>query len=339
MHPSITIEDLSKNYGDTAAISAVSLVVPESSFTVLLGPSGCGKSTLLRLISGLETPSAGRIKIDGKQVENLPANARNLSMVFQSYALFPHLNVAENILFGLQVRKVPKAEQAARLQKTAGMMGLEKLLSRRPSQLSGGQQQRVALARAVIAERPICLMDEPLSNLDAKLRAQMRREIRDLQKNLGLTMVYVTHDQVEAITMADQVVLLNNGRVEQVAPPSQMYDQPATTFAARFIGTPAMNLINADTLNAHSQMIWPEGVIIGVRPEDVSVGITGVAARVTTVEYLGADRLLTCQIGPEVMIARISARDELPGDGQILLKWPASSQHLFDAQSSQRFTQ
>jgi len=339
LHPSITIEDLSKNYGDTAAISAVSLVVPESSFTVLLGPSGCGKSTLLRLISGLETPSAGRIKIDGKQVENLPANARNLSMVFQSYALFPHLNVAENILFGLQVRKVPKAEQAARLQKTAGMMGLEKLLSRRPSQLSGGQQQRVALARAVIAERPICLMDEPLSNLDAKLRAQMRREIRDLQKNLGLTMVYVTHDQVEAITMADQVVLLNNGRVEQVAPPSQMYDQPATTFAARFIGTPAMNLINADTLNAHSQMIWPEGVIIGVRPEDVSVGITGVAARVTTVEYLGADRLLTCQIGPEVMIARISARDELPGDGQILLKWPASSQHLFDAQSSQRFTQ
>jgi len=191
----------------------------------------------------------------------------------------------------------------------------------------------------VIAERPICLMDEPLSNLDAKLRAEMRREIRDLQKNLGLTMIYVTHDQVEAITMADQVVLLNNGRVEQVAHPSQMYDQPATTFAARFIGTPAMNLINADTLNAHSQMIWPEGVIIGVRPEDVSVGITGVSARVTSVEYLGADRLLTCQIGPEVMIARISARDELPGDGQILLKWPASSQHLFDAQSSQRFTQ
>ncbi|MBL1435429.1 MAG: ABC transporter ATP-binding protein [Rhodobacteraceae bacterium] len=337
MHTGITIENLSKNFGDTAAISDVSLVVPQSSFTVLLGPSGCGKSTLLRLISGLETPCAGRIWIDGKHVENLPANARNLSMVFQSYALFPHLNVAENILFGLQVRKVPKAEQAARLQKTAGMMGLEKLLSRRPSQLSGGQQQRVALARAVIAERPICLMDEPLSNLDAKLRAEMRREIRDLQKNLGLTMVYVTHDQVEAITMADQVVLLNNGAVEQVATPGQMYDQPATTFAARFIGTPAMNLIKADTLNAHSQTIWPEGVIIGVRPEDVSVGITGVSARVTAVEYLGADRLLTCQIGPEALIARISARDQLPGDGQILLKWPATSQHLFDANSGQRF--
>ena len=339
LHTGISIENLSKNFGDTIAINDVSLEVPQSSFTVLLGPSGCGKSTLLRLISGLEAPSTGHIQIDGKQVENLPASARNLSMVFQSYALFPHLSVADNILFGLQVRKVSKAEQTTRLNKVAGMMGLEKLLFRRPAQLSGGQQQRVALARAVIAERPICLMDEPLSNLDAKLRAEMRREIRDLQKNLGLTMVYVTHDQVEAITMADQVVLLNKGAVEQVAPPSQMYDQPATTFAARFIGTPAMNLISADTLNAHSQMNWPEEAIIGVRPEDVSVGITGASARVTAVEYLGADRLLSCQIGPEALVARISARAEIPGDGQILLKWPATSQHLFDAKSGERFTQ
>ena len=338
MHTGITLENLSKSFGDTRAINDVSLTVPQHSFTVLLGPSGCGKSTLLRLISGLETPSAGHIRIDGKPVEHLPASARNLSMVFQSYALFPHLSVADNILFGLQVRKVGKAEQAARLAKVAGMMGLDKLLSRRPAQLSGGQQQRVALARAVIAERPICLMDEPLSNLDAKLRAEMRREIRDLQKTLGLTMVYVTHDQVEAITMADQVVLLNNGRIEQVAPPSEIYDQPATTFAARFIGTPAMNLISADTLNAHSQMIWPAGVTIGVRPEDVSIGITGVAARVAAVEYLGADRLLTCEIGPERLVARVSARDAIPGDGRILLTWPASSQHMFNAETGQRFT-
>lgn len=338
--PAIKIEKITKAFGDTIAIDGMPLEVPEGSFTVLLGPSGCGKSTLLRLISGLETPTSGTIRIDGQQVDNQPVSARNLSMVFQSYALFPHLSVADNILFGLQVRKVAKAEQIERLKKVAAMMGLSQLLDRRPAQLSGGQQQRVALARAVIGERKVCLMDEPLSNLDAKLRAEMRQEIRNLQQNLGLTMVYVTHDQVEAITMADQVVLLNDGRIDQIAPPTEMYEKPDTLFAARFIGTPAMNLINAETLNDNSGLALPKGTVFGVRPEDVLLDTKGpVPAKVVAVEYLGADRLIACQIGNEQLLARAPARDELPGDGNITLTWKPNATHLFDAASGKRLKQ
>ncbi len=333
----ISLEGISKIFGNTTAIDNVSLDIPDSSFTVLLGPSGCGKSTLLRLIAGLETPTSGHIRIDDCSVEDKPASARNLSMVFQSYALFPHLTVADNILFGLQVRKVCREDQRAQLARVADMMGLDRLLDRKPSQLSGGQQQRVALARAVISGRRICLMDEPLSNLDAKLRQEMRQEIRDLQQKLGLTMVYVTHDQVEAITMADQVVLLNEGRIDQVATPAQMYDRPETVFSARFIGTPAMNLIPAEKLTANSRLQLPENTVFGIRPEDVRLDTGGpVPAVVTGVEYLGADQLVTCRIGDQPMIARLPARDELPDDGNVTLAWKPRSQHLFDAQSGQR---
>src|SRR5499427_8450996 len=210
---------------------------------VLLGPSGCGKSTTLRLIAGLEDVSAGVIRIGGEDVTHRPPAARHLSMVFQSYALFPHLSVAENIVFGLRVRRVPAAERLARLARVAGLLGLESLLGRKPSQLSGGQQQRVALGRAIIAETPVCLMDEPLSNLDAQLRLDMRREIRALQRTLGITMVYVTHDQIEAMSMADRVILMRAGRIEQDASPAELYEYPANTFVARFIGTPPMNLL------------------------------------------------------------------------------------------------
>ena len=283
----IAVRHVSKHWGATRAVDDVSLEVARGTLAVLLGPSGCGKSTTLRLIAGLETVTAGEVFIGGEAVTALPPVRRNIAMVFQSYALFPHLTVAENIVFGLRVRRVPRAERAARLRRVAELLGLGDLLDRKPSQLSGGQQQRVALGRAIIAEKPVCLMDEPLSNLDAQLRADMRREIRALQQKLGMTLVYVTHDQTEAMTMADQVILLREGRVEQDAPPAEMYARPATVFAARFVGTPPMNLLRLDAA---------PGRLIGVRPEDVRLGDSGLAARVTAVEYLGPDTIVTCAV-------------------------------------------
>jgi indole-3-glycerol phosphate synthase/ABC-type proline/glycine betaine transport system ATPase subunit len=238
----IAAENLSKHWttadGNVRAVDEVSFEFDEGTLNVLLGPSGCGKSTTLRLIAGLERADTGRIRIAGRDVTHLPPSQRNIAMVFQSYALFPHLTVSENIIFGLKVRKVASTDVMTRLKKVAELLGLEKLLDRKPSQLSGGQQQRVALGRAIIAEAPVCLMDEPLSNLDAQLRQEMRAEIRNLQRQLGITMVYVTHDQVEAMSMADRVVLLDKGRIEQNATPVELYESPANTFVARFIGTP-----------------------------------------------------------------------------------------------------
>ncbi len=239
----ISLDRVSKHWGAARAVDDVSFEVEAGSLVVLLGPSGCGKSTTLRLIAGLERVDSGRVSIGGSDVTAAPPSKRRIAMVFQSYALFPHLTVAENIQFGLAVRRVAKAEQAERLARVAGLLGLSALLHRKPSQLSGGQQQRVALGRAIIAEQPVCLMDEPLSNLDAQLRQEMRNEIRALQQSLGMTMVYVTHDQAEAMSMADRVILMREGRIEQDATPSDLYERPATLFAARFIGTPPMNIL------------------------------------------------------------------------------------------------
>src|SRR5919206_5137225 len=216
----VRLEGVTKSWGPEPALNGISFSARAGDLVALLGPSGCGKSTTLRLVAGLETATEGAIRIAGRDVTALPPAKRGISMVFQNYALFPHLSVAENIVFGLKVRDVPRSEREARLKRTAGLLGLERLLDRKPSQLSGGQQQRVALGRAIIAEKPVCLMDEPLSNLDAQLRAEMRREIRALQQKLGMTMVYVTHDQTEAMTMSDQVILMREGRVEQDAPPA-----------------------------------------------------------------------------------------------------------------------
>ena len=237
---SVSLKGVTKSWGDTTALNNVSLDVPAGQFTALLGPSGCGKSTALRIVSGLDDPTSGQVFIDGEDVTDAAPAARDIAMVFQSYALFPHLSVAENIIFGLRVRGLSRSDRDQKLKAAAELLGLGHLLDRRPSQLSGGQQQRVALGRAIVADKSIFLMDEPLSNLDAKLRAEMREEIRDLQRRLGVTMLYVTHDQVEAVTMADQVVLMNQGQVEQVASPRVMYETPATLFAAKFIGTPPM---------------------------------------------------------------------------------------------------
>ena len=244
----ITLKQISKSWSDTRVLSDVSITIPGGQFTILLGPSGCGKTTLLRLISGLETVDSGEIWAGDVNITHHPAEKRNLSFVFQSYALFPHLSVRENILFGLKTRRVARNAMQERLVEVADLLGIGALLDRKPAQLSGGQQQRVALGRALISRRPICLMDEPLSNLDAKLRQSMRKELRDLQKSIGFTMIYVTHDQAEAMSMADHVALMNQGHIEQFSSPKILYARPETEFVARFIGSPAMNVVTADAL-------------------------------------------------------------------------------------------
>src|SRR3954471_10044580 len=261
----IVLEQVTKRYGRVTAVEGVSFRAERGSFVVLLGPSGCGKSTLLRLIAGLEELTTGKITVEGRDVTRLDPTERCLSMVFQSYALFPHLSVAENIVFGLKVRGLPAAERRERLARVAELVGLAERLEHKPQQLSGGQRQRVALARAIVSENPICLMDEPLSNLDAQLRHEMRVEIRALQQRLGMTVIYVTHDQVEAMSMADHVILLRAGRIEQEGTPAELYAKPASTFAARFIGTPAMNLVRLATV----QPGGPSDRVLGIRPEDI----------------------------------------------------------------------
>jgi sn-glycerol 3-phosphate transport system ATP-binding protein len=321
----ITLDHVSKNWGPVRAVDNVSLTAEQGSLLVLLGPSGCGKSTTLRLIAGLEQLDGGTITIGGTDVTHLTSAQRKISMVFQSYALFPHLSVAENIVFGLRVRRVSRAERDARLKRVAEIVGLGQLLERKPSQLSGGQRQRVALGRAIIAEARVCLMDEPLSNLDAKLRHEMRTEIRALQQRLGMTMVYVTHDQTEAMTMADRVVLMRDGRVEQNGSPEELYNRPATAFTARFIGTPPMNLIAQG------------GRLIGIRPEHIDiVSQDGHAARVKAVEHLGADSIILCEIeGQPVSVRQDGFSKAHPGD-DVRLAWDAGHEHQFDQKSKQR---
>jgi sn-glycerol 3-phosphate transport system ATP-binding protein len=329
---SIRLIDIGKRWGETIALEGIDLEIAAGSFCVLLGPSGCGKSTTLRIIAGLEAATSGHVLIDGQDVTNLPPAQRNIAMVFQNYALFPHLSVADNITFGLSVRKVAADETARRLAQTADLLGLAHLLDRKPSQLSGGQQQRVALGRALVAQAKVCLMDEPLSNLDAQLRQEMRTELRQLQQRLGLTVVYVTHDQAEAMSMADQVVLLNKGRIEQAATPRALYAQPATTFAASFIGTPSMNLLRLDGDRIAGSDV-PAGRAahwLGLRPEAVTLG-GHVPARIRSIEYLGADLILHCAIGSETLTVRTGGQSELAADGDVLLDWAPASAHHFDA--------
>ena len=336
----IDTHNLVKEWGDVRAVDDVSFQVADGSLTVLLGPSGCGKSTILRMIAGLEEVTSGTIAIGGKDVTHVDAAKRGVSMVFQSYALFPHLNVKENILFGLKVRGVPAIEQQKRLGAVASMVGLEELLFRKPANLSGGQRQRVALARSIVSQQPVCLMDEPLSNLDAKLRNEMRDEIRALQQKLNLTMIYVTHDQTEAMTMADQVVLLQNGRIEQTGPPYDLYEKPVTTFAAHFIGSPPMNLLQLNLIkdlkgliDAGGEMPLPDeiqGWCIGVRPEEIKLSPQGLPAVVEAVDFLGAETIIRLFHGEQTLFARVNGRSKImPGD-QTNLSWSSSVIHLFN---------
>jgi sn-glycerol 3-phosphate transport system ATP-binding protein len=330
---SIVLIDIAKSWGDSTALHAVNLEIRPGTFCVLLGPSGCGKSTTLRIVAGLETASGGQVLIDGRDVTTLPPARRGIAMVFQNYALFPHLSVADNITFGLSVRKTPAAETARRLRDAAGLLGLGALLDRKPSQLSGGQQQRVALGRALVAQAKVCLMDEPLSNLDAQLRQDMRRELRDLQRQLGLTVVYVTHDQTEAMSMADQVVLLNQGRVEQAGMPRDLYARPATTFAGRFIGTPPMNLVALDNgrIAGSDTAAGLQAATLGVRPEAIVLDPGGIPATVQSVEYLGADLVLRCVIGTQTFLVRTAGQHHAEPDDRVGLRWAPEDAHGFDA--------
>ena len=333
---SVSLRGVRKVWGETVSLDGIDLDIPAGQFTAILGPSGCGKSTTLRIIAGLEQVTDGAVAIAGQDVTALPPAKRKLSMVFQNYALFPHLSVAENIVFGLRVERLPKDERRARLEDVARLLELTPYLNRKPAALSGGQQQRVALGRAAISRRPVCLMDEPLSNLDARLRDEMRREIRALQKQLGLTMVYVTHDQTEAITMADQVVLMNAGRIEQVASPRDLYRRPATPFAARFIGSPPMNL-----LTVHALADWPEGLPedlrVGIRPEALSLASDGpIIARVKSAEFLGADTLVELTTGDQGLLAKLPGNRAFAAGEQLTLTVRPEDVHLFDADRAER---
>jgi sn-glycerol 3-phosphate transport system ATP-binding protein len=334
----IKVNNLTKSWGAATAV--------DGEFVALLGPSGCGKSTTLRLIAGLEATSAGRVVLAGRDVTALPASKRNLSMVFQSYALFPHLNVAGNVTFGLSVRGVPKAEQTVRLKRVADLLGLSALLDRRPSELSGGQQQRVALGRALIAETPICLLDEPLSNLDAQLRSEMRNEIRSLQQRLGITMVFVTHDQTEAMSMADRVILMRQGRIEQNGAPSDLYERPETVAVAKFIGTPPMNVIALTAGEGGGSVSGSGGpalappsarpLLLGVRPEHITIGAEGLPATVETTEYFGADSIIACRLGSERMLVRVPGQPGFAKGAQLRLSWASKAVHFFDLETGKR---
>jgi sn-glycerol 3-phosphate transport system ATP-binding protein len=343
----VRLSDVTKSFVGEPAVDRVSFAAEAASLVVLLGPSGCGKSTTLRLIAGLDVPDRGTIEIAGHDVTASPPARRGVAMVFQSYALFPHLSVAENIVFGLRVRRVSRAERDARLKRAADVLGLTRLLERKPSQLSGGQQQRVALGRAIVAQTPVCLMDEPLSNLDAQLRGEMRREIRALQRRLGITMVYVTHDQIEAMTMADQVILMRAGRIEQNGPPAALYERPETVFTARFVGAPPMNVVPAAVLAGRNGLAAaaPAGrdlaaLAVGVRPEAVRIATAGLPARVVAAEYLGADTQVETRVetplGEETVMVRAPGRLAAAPGETIHLDWATGDAHWFDASSQRR---
>ena len=300
---SVAVSGATKTYrsraGSVVALDGVDLAAGDGELLIVVGPSGSGKTTLLRSIAGLETLDEGAIEVGGDDVTDLPPGERSVAMVFQEYALYPHMTVRANISFGMRARKEGRGEIDRKLEAAAQHLGLEDVLARRPSELSGGERQRVALARAMVREPDAFLMDEPLSNLDAKLRAQMRTEIRNLQRSLGATMLYVTHDQVEAMTMADRVAVLRDGHVEQVAAPVELYDEPATAFVARFVGNPPMNLIDAPP--------WAPDVTIGVRPEHVALvppGAGRLDGRISEIEFTGHESVVHVDCGTSTILVK-----------------------------------
>ena len=354
----VELMNISNSYDkQTNVLNDINISINKGEFFVLVGPSGCGKSTLLRMIAGLEEITGGVLKLSGEVANHLPPKDRNLSMVFQNYALYPHLTVEQNILFGLDVKKVNKKEQQSRLKETADMIGLSELLKRKPKELSGGQRQRVALARSVVSEAPLCLMDEPLSNLDAKLRAHMRIEIRRLQKKLGLTMIYVTHDQVEAMTMGDRIMVLNDGKVQQVGEPITLYNEPANTFVASFIGSPKMNMGKAKLSVEKRQIIVAnkltfdlslmdlihiplnEKTTIGIRAEHIYPAMEHDATHyleVVGVEQLGNETMIVFdEIDGQLWNAKWPGQWVInPGD-KVPVKMSVQNFCFFDAQSGQ----
>jgi len=325
-------EHVTKRFGAVTAVDGVDLAVADREFMVLLGPSGCGKSTLLRLVAGLETPTTGHVFIGGRSVDDIPAKDRDVAMVFQSYALYPHKSVRANIEFPLKVRKVPTAARAARVAEAAASLGLVDLLDRKPAALSGGQRQRVALARAIVRQPAVFCMDEPLSNLDAKLRAETRAELVALHRRLDATFVYVTHDQVEAMTMGTRVAVMSNGVLQQVGTPDDVYHRPATVFVAEFVGTPPMNVFPVGAFE-------PGDHRVGVRPERLRMGADGpLAATVTLVERLGHEEIVTCELrtGERVLVRHDSEAADAFGPGAVVrLDADARHRHRFDGATGQ----
>lgn len=341
----IELDGLNKSWGSHRVIKDISLTIRKGWFTALLGPSGCGKSTLLRTIAGLEKPDAGRILINGRDVTDAEPAQRQLSMVFQSYALFPHLTVAQNITFGLQVRRRPRDEQRDRMAEALRLTNLEGLQDRKPGQLSGGQRQRVALARSIVSGHSICLMDEPLSNLDAKLRHSVRHEIRDLQQRLGLTVVYVTHDQTEAMGMADHVVLLNGGEVAQQGSARELYENPNGVFSAEFIGSPPMMMIHSDVV---PEPLWPTRTSFN-QPHTLSIGVRSenlrlhedrrdaVSALIEHQEFQGAESYVYVRLrNQQKLIVRTSAALQFQVGHTYGLSWAPEHAHYFNVRNGSR---
>ena len=335
---SINLNNVTKSYGNGAkalqVIHGVTAAVADHEFIVIVGPSGCGKSTLLRMVAGLEEISGGDISIGPRVVNKLEPAERDIAMVFQNYALYPHMSVFDNMAYGLKIKKVPAAEIKQRVDKAAAILELGKFLDRKPRELSGGQRQRVAMGRAIVRQPQVFLFDEPLSNLDAKLRVQTRLEIQKLHRELGITSLFVTHDQVEAMTLAQRMMVMNAGRMEQFGTPDEVYHRPATTFVASFIGSPPMNLLkNATGAKA--------GHILGIRPEHLDVGKTsgtdGWQATIESIEMLGAERLLYCRLGDEQLVVRTDEAVAAPALGQTIGLTPRADRvHHFDADTGVR---
>jgi sn-glycerol 3-phosphate transport system ATP-binding protein len=346
----VTLKDVRKVYvGGVEAVKGVSFDVPDGHFCVMVGPSGCGKSTLLRMIAGVETVSAGEIRIGARVVNDIEPSERDIAMVFQNYALYPHMRVYDNMAYGLRNRKTPKPEIDKRVREAARILEIEQLLDRKPRQLSGGQRQRVAMGRAIVRRPAAFLFDEPLSNLDAKLRVSTRVEIRKLQKELGTTSIYVTHDQLEAMTLADMLVVMNAGGVEQIGAPLEVYEKPATTFVATFIGAPAMNLLKMDgaepALLLGNGRIPPEGAIVGIRPEDLELTKPGtnpadgivLPLTVSAVERVGPESFVygTLDRGDNVIVRLPGTVAPAPGERAVALASRAKL-HVFSADGQRR---
>ncbi|WP_406854910.1 MULTISPECIES: ABC transporter ATP-binding protein [unclassified Alsobacter] len=350
---SVEIRDVRKAFGTTQVIHGVNIDINDGEFVILVGPSGCGKSTLLRMIAGLENISGGEVRIGDRVVNDVPPKERDIAMVFQNYALYPHMTVADNMAFSMKLRNAPKPEIEARVSKAANILGLEKLLDRYPRQLSGGQRQRVAMGRAIVRDPQVFLFDEPLSNLDAKLRVQMRTEIKELHQRLKTTTVYVTHDQIEAMTMADKIVVMHDGIVEQMGAPLDLYDRPANLFVAGFIGSPAMNFIRGKiragvtpSFEAEKGGVFPlhaapEGsdgrpAVYGIRPEHFQLAANGLPAEVVVVEPTGSETQVVARIGGQEVVCIFRERITAGPGETIQIAPDPRLVHLFDAEAGNR---
>jgi multiple sugar transport system ATP-binding protein len=348
----VIVRNVKKRYGPVQVMHGVSVDIEDGQFVVLVGPSGCGKSTLLRMIAGLEQISEGEIAIGGRVVNDVMPKDRDIAMVFQSYALYPHKTVGENMGFALKIKGAPRAEIAEKVGRAASILDLGHLLERYPKQLSGGQRQRVAMGRAIVRDPAVFLFDEPLSNLDAKLRVAMRVEIKELHQRLGTTIVYVTHDQIEAMTMADKIVVMRDGRVEQVGAPLDLYDNPTNTFVAGFIGSPAMNFIRGRVeepgtflADGGARLPLPDvpaapgrAIVYGIRPEHIDIGEGGVPARVSVLEPTGSETQVFARLGTDPIDAVVKDRLAVTPGTEIPLRLDPRRVHVFDGESGARIS-